>query len=225
MRKHPLALSLILALTLLLFCSPAEAAGQLTVTESNLLTIPGSGTGLFCAAVENTGDAPIAVGQGKLAVFTDAGELLLVQDYLSATPTGLLLAPGEGTYLTAYLWDEQLGALTAPLTCTVSVRTNDWSQAADVLTATSVLDVDAGTVDVTFTNPSDAILSGLLLNVALRDADGALLGACSTSLDRVGLHPGSTLTVTVPLDWNLTEALRTAGVTISSAEAQVLSLR
>ena len=87
--------ALVLALVVCLFSVTALAEGKLTVTEKNLIEFEGSSNAYFFAKVENTGDAAIGVGAGKLVGFSSDDDVLVSESYVTANPSSVILQPGE----------------------------------------------------------------------------------------------------------------------------------
>ena len=97
--------ALVLALGVCLFSVTALAEGKLTVTEKNLIEFEGSSNAYFFAKVENTGDAAIGVGAGKLVGFSSDDDVLVSESYVTANPSSVLLQPGESLYVSDSIWE------------------------------------------------------------------------------------------------------------------------
>ena len=100
--------ALLLALTICLFSAAALAEGKLTVTEKNLIEFADSDTAYFFAKVENTGDAAIGVGAGKLVGFSSDDDVLVSESYVTANPSSVILQPGESLYVSDSIWESAL---------------------------------------------------------------------------------------------------------------------
>ena len=100
--------ALVLALGVCLFSVTALAEGKLTVTEKNLIEFEGSSNAYFFAKVENTGDAAIGVGAGKLVGFSSDDDVLVSESYVTANPSSVILQPGESLYVSDSIWESAL---------------------------------------------------------------------------------------------------------------------
>lgn len=203
-----------------------RAEGVITVQETNLVVMESGGYGCFFAEVENTGDAPMGVGNGTLVVYTPDGGILLAENYISTTPANLLLQPGERAYMRYYIWNEALTQAQVG-NYQFAVGKADWTSEAEQLACEAELKL-AGVggyenyVYVTYTNTGDEVQYNHCINVVLWDEAGELVYADSYSTGRVGVHPGSTVTVSVYLDGNLLDGLAQQNRTPVTAAAQVL---
>ncbi len=89
----------ILVLLILLFTSPAFAAGRLNVEQENYYTLK---EGSYCygyvfAKLENSGNKPIKVNNGLLEIFDEEGDAITSSD--SYTAYARYLDPGDYTYI------------------------------------------------------------------------------------------------------------------------------
>lgn len=219
MRKY---ISLILIL-LLVMSSIAAAEGKLTVTAKNLLEFDGDDTGYFFAKVENTGDAPIGLGNGKLVAFSANDDILISSEYISSYPNYILLEPGENAFVREFIWEQTL----------VDNDIVDYKFSASpykYVTKTSTvpcevygeLDSDySNYVYVTFTNTTDEIKYGFYTTIALWDTEGNLIFVNGDSADTTGVYPGSTITRKVYVDSDCIKHFKAHGIEIANIEATV----
>ena len=95
MRKMILVTTLIAAILLSTICF---AAGNVTVTDKTACIYAGDDSGYFYAKVENDGDDPVGVDNGKLVLFSGNDDILVTSDYVNTYPSRIILNPGEYTY-------------------------------------------------------------------------------------------------------------------------------
>ena len=207
----------------LLFSTVALAEGSIEVTDKTTFLIPGKKIGYFYAKIENTGDAPIGVDNGKLVVFSDKDDILSTSDYVSSYPSRILLNPGEYTYLKESMWDDALEGQTLG-DVKFSIEGTDRSEEVESIPCEVTFALN-GSYDnyayVTFTNDSDETRYDYYIDIALFDEEGNLIYVDTTSHDSVGVHPGSTITVKNYVDSNNLEYFAANGITVSSADAVV----
>jgi len=191
----------LLLIMLLVLPSVALAAGDLKVTSKNLLEFDGeytSDTAYFYAKVENVGDAPIAVGYGKLVAFDDDDEILFSEEYIASHPADILLQPGEYVYMSEYIWENVLESTNvADYKFSASEEKYPVQYIQIPCEATFELHAtgDDNYLYVTFTNSTEDMLQNLYASVALLDDAGTLLFATGSELKDISVHSGSTITV------------------------------
>lgn len=215
--------ALVLALGVCLFSVTALAEGKLTVTEKNLIEFEGSSNAYFFAKVENTGDAAIGVGAGKLVGFSSDDDVLVSESYVTANPSSVILQPGESLYVSDSIWESVLE--TADIAdFKFSMDTEDYASEVTFVPCEATLEMKDeydSYVYVTLTNNTDAIQYGPYVTVALHDQEGNLVYVRGQYADSLGVHPGSTVTIRVYIDSDFIRYFQTNNIEISTADAYV----
>ena len=217
---------LLLVLSIMLCTAVAVAEGKLTVTSKNVIIKIGDDSGIFVARVENTGDKPVYFDNGKLVIFSADDDILVSSNYISSSPSSILLNPGEYTYCYDFLWDSALeGAKLGDIKFSASSDNRGYSY--NQLPATAELELP-GTgdwtynyVNVTFTNTTDEILYGAYVVAAITDEEGNLIYVDRNNYDSIGVHPGSTVTIKLYIDRDYITYYETYGIKLANVEALV----
>jgi hypothetical protein len=218
----------ILAL-LCVISATAFAEGKLTVSQKSLFELDADDSGYFYAKIENTGDAPIGVGYGKLVAFSANDDILISKDYVSTYPSNIVLNPGEYAYARESLWESMLESNDIA-DYKFSIAASDYASEVDRLPCTvefSTLDENSydNYVYVTFTNTGESILYGCYITAALFDADGNLLYVDGNSYDSMGVHPGSTVTLKLYVNNDLVAYFARHSLKADKADAVVFVYR
>lgn len=200
--------AIMLALAML-FGVNCLAEGKLSVTQKNLIIYDGDDNGYFYAKVENTGDAPIGIGTGKLVAFSPDDEIVLSENYVSAYPGRVILAPGECAYAKEFIWDSAVKDQEIS-DYKFSMDTYDYGQEVVYLPCEAEISLKgADTFDnyvyVTFTNTTEKTIYGLTVTVAMTGEAGELLFVDGSSAETLGVHAGSTVTLKLYVDNDLME--------------------
>lgn len=221
----------ILALVLCLCCllmlnTAALAAGELSITQKKLITTEGEASALFVAKVENVGDEGCYVDtKGKLVAFDANDDPVISEDYVSTTPSGLYLAPGEWAYVGNSLYESALKTSTVA-DYKFSLKTSEYGSKYEKLPCegTIVFDknqkYDNGIV-VTFTNTGSEITGETVVVAALYDQNGELMFVNYDYNDSVGVHPGSTVSVFLNIFSDTVASFNNAGLTPTTVECFV----
>lgn len=204
--------SLVLILAALL-CIPAFAAAELTVTESTLFIYDDDDDGYFFAKVENTGDEPCYYRSGALEILDDAGNAFITKNYVSSSPYGIWLEPGESAYVRESIWDKTL-LETRPSGYNFTVNTDTWGtkyskipcDAEFYYTTESTYD---NVMFVTFSNDSGELMHDIAIVAALYDENDTLLYVYSTTYGNIAIHPGGTVTVMFDINSSIAKHLNT----------------
>jgi len=223
MRK---TLAMILCL-LMLVVSAAAAEGAITVNQEVLQIIETSYStyGMLYAKVENTGDAPIALGDGTLAIFDADNAILATSDYVSTIPYNAILEPGDYVYLrdTTYFDD---GVTAADVgTHMFSIKEYDYNGYPFVkVPCEAAMNFEneehyGDYIDVTITNSLDYVMYDFRVAVALYDAEGNLIYVNYDYDDSIGLHPGSTMTMMVYVDSDVLDYCEANGIVPTTVDA------
>lgn len=215
----------VLLVLLSLFLTVASAEGMLTVTQKNLIEFEGKDTGYFFAKVENTGDAPIGVGKGKLVAFSKNDEILVTKDYIYSFPSYTILQPGEYVYVQTFIWENILE--------TKDISDYKFSIEAEKVTEKTQripakITLDTGNkydnyAYITFTNTTDQILEESSVSFGMYDAAGKFLYAEGISNNTVGIHPGSTVTVKIYIRSDILDYFAAKGMTPTQTDAVVIA--
>ena len=206
----------------LLFPLPARAAGNLTVTDKKAFILSGKDSGYFYAKIENDGDEPAAVDHGKLVLFSEDDDILETSDYISTFPSRLVLEPGEYTYVSEFLWNSNLKNQTIG-DMKFSVGITDRGTEAERIPCEIETDIKGSAgldnyLRVTLKNEADEVRSGYCLVAALYDTEGSLVYVDRASYDNIGLHPGSTMTVSMYVDLDVVNYFESNHIEIGSAD-------
>ncbi|MBR1408768.1 MAG: hypothetical protein IJ573_07735 [Clostridia bacterium] len=226
MKKALVLFSMIL---LSLLCLSASAEGKLKVTSKNTIIYTGKDSGVFLAKVENTGDAPVYYDNGKLVIFSEDDEILDTEDYISSSPSDLLLNPGEYTYVYEFLWSSSLkNAKLGDIKFSVSSDNRGYSYKQ--IPSTAVIDMQQNNsysnyVDVTFTNTGDEVLYGAYVVCAMLDNEDNVIFVNRNSYDNLGVHPGSTVTIKMYIDSDLIDYYGATGIKPAKVDSLVYTER
>ena len=200
----------------------ALAAGGLSVTQKNVIIFDGKDSGYFYAKIENIGDSPIALKQGKLVLFSDKDEILCAEDYIDSMPNDIMLEAGEHVYTSKFLWDSALeGATIGDIK--FSIETRDDGYRASKVDAEAVLDIKGkdsfeNYVYVTLTNNTDEVEYDYYITAAITDNEGNILYVDGNSYNTLGLHSGSTVTLKMNVDYDLVSYYESHGLTPANVE-------
>ncbi len=194
----------LVALILILSCIltfSACAEGKIKVTHKNLIVFEGDDSGYLYARIENTGDAAIGVGTGSLVCFTEDDEILLTESFIASYPSYITLLPGEYVYANSFIWN---GALQDGKIADYKLSFEKYNYTSEYLLVPCEATFDLPGKDsyenylyVTFTNPTDQIISDFKISAALYDAQNTLLFADGASTGSVAVHPSSSVTVRI----------------------------
>lgn len=216
--------SLLLALTLFAMLVPAAfAEGHIHVVSKSMIEFDGENTGYFLAKLENDGDEAIGVGTGKLVAFSADDDILLSKDFVSSSPSYIMLEPGDSVYLYDYIFEKALE--TSDIAdYKFSMESSENGQAYTEVACESTFEIgdkSTGTASVTFTNNTDDVLNDFVIVVALTDSEGNLVFVNSNYVGIIGVHPGSTITVDMSINSDFVEYYRTHGIEPASIDAHV----
>ena len=215
--------ALVLALTICLFSAAALAEGKLTVTEKNLIEFEDSDTAYFFAKVENTGDAAIGVGSGKLVAFSADDEVLVSENYVCTSPNGAILQPGEALYVSELIWESALESSDIA-DYKFSMETDDYGAPLKFVPCEAAVEMNGeydSYIYITLTNDTEETQYGLYVTAALYDAEGNLIFVNGRSADDVGIYPGSTVTFRMYIDSDFVGYYVNAGIEPAAVDAYV----
>lgn len=216
-------LSFLLAFTFTLYSS-SLAVGDTKATKKSLLVIDDD-SGYFFAKVENIGDAPIGLDNGNLAIFSTDDELILSDSYVSALPNYVILEPGDYVYVRDYLWDD---ALATPVgDCKFSVPAYKRATPIKKIPCEATMDISKSNgyynyIFVTCKNSENTLLDNIYISAALYDDKDNLIFAQGVSLSNISIHPDSTITLKVPIDYDLIEYYEKNLITPTSVDAMII---
>lgn len=216
-------IALILILSCLMTCT-CLSEGKLKATHKNLFIIA-ENEAYFYARVENVGDAPIGIENSKLVIFNEDDEILLTENYIYPIPNYLILDPGEYVYLQDWIYNSSLKGNTVS---DYKFSASDYSRA----TRYSTLDCEAtmllngkdsynNYLYVTFTNTTNETIWKTNVSAALYDKDNNLLFADGKTIDTIGFHPGSTVTVEISIPHDMIVYYYSHNLTPSNIDAIV----
>ena len=216
--------SMLLALTLFAMLVPAAfAEGHIRVVSKSMIEFDGENTGYFLAKLENDGDEAIGVGTGKLVAFSADDDILLSKDFVSSSPSYIMLEPGDSVYLYDYIFEKALETNDIA-DYKFSMESSENGQAYTEVACESTFEIgdkSTGTASVTFTNNTDDVLNDFVIVVALTDSEGNLVYVNSNYVGIIGVHPGSTITVDMSINSDFVEYYRTHGIEPASIDAHV----
>lgn len=197
-------LSIALAIILLLSLQMAFAEEKLKITEKSLFVKDGKSAAFF-AKVENVGDKASYVGNGSVVGFDEDDEIVVTEDYISSLPYGILLQPGESTYLGATIYNDGVKKIKDYKT---SIKVSDYGTNYKPFESKAEMDLKGADdydnfINVTFTNTDDKPMNGYFIVVAMYDKDNNLIYVNMESDNRILLHPNCTITVKCNVDQGL----------------------
>lgn len=213
-----------LLLVVLCFTTTAFAEGKLRATEKVFIVY--NGEGYFFAKIENVGDAAVSTGYGDLVAFDEDDEIIFSTSYVSTSPSGVILEPGESLYLEESVWENALKEtpvadykFSLPAASDGRTITRFPSEASFELTDEEYSYENY--ICVTFTNSAEEPISGFYISAALYDADGNLIYVGTNQISNVAIHPGSTVTAKMSIDSSIVSYYRENNITPASANAVV----
>lgn len=213
---------------LMVFSSAAFADGIITISDHVLFAYEGysSATGVFAAKIENTGDAPVAIGGGTLTVYDANEEIVHVKQYMASVPDDVIIQPGDYFYISENIYFEDGTAVEDVVTYAVEVPASNRGYGYIKLPCEAVVDTEdvsmfGATVDVTFTNTQDYVIYDYGAAVALYDNNGNLLYVSRMYSFDIGLHPNAIATLEVNLSIDALEYFLEKGIEIGSMDAYV----
>lgn len=220
--------AIILTLAALTMPQMVWAEDALTVSQKNFLEFEGdysNATGYFFAKLENTSEEAIAVGDGALVAFNEAGEILLTAEYINTSPSSTVLEPGSYIYVNEYIFDTVLEENSVS-DYKFSVTTKKDGNMLEQIPCEATYEIAAkengsSHIYVTFTNPTDEPKYDIYISAALHDADGNLVFADTECGSGIALHPQSTITVEMTIDGDLTKYYKEKGIEPVSVDAMV----
>ena len=201
------------------------AAGNVTVTDKSISMLAGDDSGHFYAKIENDGDAPVGVDNGKLVLFSANDEILVTSDYVNTYPSRIILNPGEYTYINEFLWDSALKNQTIG-DIKFSIDSTDRGTEVERIPCEASFEINGSDsydnfIHITITNDSSETRSGYYLVGALLDTAGNLVYVDTSQYEHVGLHPGSTATFSLYIDKDNIDYLESNGIQVGSVDAIV----
>lgn len=209
----------------IMMSSAFYAQGNLEVTDKTAFIFPGKDSGYFYARVENTGSEPVAVGSGKLVLFSENDDILETSDYVTPYPGNLILEPGDYTYISEFLWNSALKNQTVG-DVKFSIEGTDRGKQAEKIPCEASFELNGSDsydnyVYITCTNDSDEIRYGYYLVTAFFDPDGTLVYVDKNRYEKIGLHPGSTQTTALYIDGDIVDYFESNHIEIGSVDALV----
>ena len=202
-----------------------SAEGKLTVTDKTVVINDGDDSGHFYAKIENDGDTPIGIDNGKLVLFSENDDILETSEYIGAYPSRLILNPGEYTYLSEFLWNsslknQKIGDIK------FSIGSTDRGKEVISIPCEAVCSIEGSDsydnyIYVTIKNEDKQIRFGYYVVVALYDTDGKLIYVDQNCYEKIGLHPDSSFTVGMYVDNDSLEYYEANNIEIGSADAIV----
>lgn len=223
------AVAIVFALLIALLPLSALGEGKLRVTQKNFYVLDAFGTsfyGYLFAKVENEGDAPIAIDEGKLVVFDTDDNIVDTDNYISSVPSHMILQPGDYTYL--YNWSslsdvskEEIGDIK------FSVGSQAKGTSVKKLAAETTFHISTNEysydnyIYVTFANDTVVPIENIAITAALLDAEGNLLFVAQSYPDNIILHPGSAITIKLYIDNDFVKYYQQNHVNPVSADAAV----
>ena len=201
------------------------AEGTVAVTDKIAYIFSGKDSGYFYAKVENEGDAPVGVDNGKLVLFSGNDDILVTSDYVNTYPSRVILNPGEYTYISEFLWDSNLKNQSIG-DVKFSIDTTDRGTEVERIPCEAAYEINgSGSYDnyihVTITNEADQARKGYYLVAALFDTTGNLVYVDTNQYENVSLHPGSTATFSMYIDMDNIDYFESNGIQIGSVDAIV----
>ena len=202
-----------------------HAAGNVTVTDKTICIAPGDDSGHFYAKIENDGDEPVGVDNGKLVLFSSNDEILVTSDYVNTYPSRIILNPGEYTYINEFLWDSAIKNQTIG-DIKFSIDSTDRGTEAARIPCEASFEINGSNsydnyLHITVTNDDSETRSGYYLVAALLDTAGNLVYVDTNQYENVGLHSGSTATFSLYIDRDNINYFESNGIQIGSVDAIV----
>lgn len=213
-----------LLLVVLCFTTTAFAEGKLRATEKTFIVY--NGEGYFFAKVENVGDAAVSTGYGDLVAFDEDDEIIFSTSYVSTSPSGVILEPGESLYLEESVWENALKEtpvadykFSLPVASDGRTITRFPSEASFELTDEEYSYDNY--IYVTFTNSSEEPVDDFYVSAALYDADGNLIYVGTSEISNIAVHPNSTVTAKLYIDSSVVSYYKENDIAPASANAVV----
>lgn len=221
--KKILAMIVVLMLALSI---PAMAAGEITITHKNLMVVESYSTYAYLfARIENTGDAPITCDDGALVIYDTDNNILETSDWVSTIPYNAYLLPGESVFVREWtILDDGVTAANVGAYEFTLVEDQWEGQATNRIECQVEAKINGSTsydnyIYVTFTCPEVEPLYGIGVAAAMYDVDGNIVFANYDTIDEVGVHPGSTVTVKLYVDTDIVEHYEKNNIALDTVEA------
>lgn len=206
----------------------ASAAGKVSVTHENYITVDNWGTWSYVyARVENIGDKPIEYSAGLFEIYDTNGDTLSSTSYLQVH--GIVLQPGEYAYIHASeLLDESLTAADVD-DCMLTVTAKNGSEnrteryACDSKWLPDFPENRFWTsnlMEATFTNTTGETIFNLSVAFALLDDAGNILYVANKDFySNVGIPSGSSIIVREEVSSTLLEVYEAKGMAPATVDA------
>lgn len=188
----------ILALmTVLVLSTAALAEGQISLThEKYTLDDDGEKAYVFAKA-ENVGDEVMKVADASFELLNDEGKVL--EDTESVKAVGEYLQPGESTYVYAVIDLEDVEGDIADYNFSIKGKDNDKYTSVRLPVECALDPDDSDVALLTVTNDTDEVLYGIKGAVTFLNDDEIIAINSVSMLSKVGLNPGSTVTMKVEM--------------------------
>lgn len=200
----------------------SNADSVLKITEKNLMLIR-EDKACFFAKIENAGKDSVYVDKGSLACFDSNDEIIVSNGYINSVPRDILLAPGESVYVHEDIWDKAVANGIADYKC--SFKNKEYGDKYNKFECTSELDLNEDPyynfVNVTYSNKEGKPLENFVLSVAVYDQKDNLVFVGSDYIDRLKVHPESTVTYSFRLSSELVEFFAKEGIKPTKSVASV----
>lgn len=208
--KNKLFAILVLMLVFMLG-TVAMAEGQINLSlEKYTLDDDGEHAYVFAKA-ENIGDEVIKVGDATFELKDADGKVL--EDSESVKVVADYLLPGESTYVYSVIDLEDVEGEIADYTFEIKGKDDDKYTSVRLLTSCELDPKDDDTALLTVTNDTDEVHYGIKGAVTFLDAEGNIVAINSVSmLSKVGLNPGSTVTMKVEIPGDFEDTAKAIGM-------------
>ena len=208
---------------LLLLSASALAEGKLKATSKNLIEFDADNRAYFFAKIENVGDADVGVGSGKLVGFSADDEIIVSESYVHASPSNIMLKPGDSVYVSSYIYES---ALKDNDVVDYKFSLETYKNPTEYIIVPcearyELLSEYENYAYVTFTNVSEEIKYGVHITVVLTDEQGNLIYVNTDSSSSIALHPGSTMTVKISIGNDFVKYYKAHDIKIANIEAIV----
>lgn len=195
----------------LLLGSFALAEGQINLSQVRY-TLDDDGEHAYVfAKAENIGDAVIKVGDASFELLDSDGKVL--EDTESVKAIADYLQPGESVYVYSVIDLEDVEGEIADYSFTVKGKDDDKYTSVRLATRCEPDPKDSDVALLTVTNDTEDVLYGVKGAVTFLDAEGNIVAINSVSmLSKVGLNPGSTVTMKVEIPGDFEDSAKVIGM-------------
>lgn len=205
-KKLLCACALIVALTV----SAALAEGRIDISRENYCLNDDGDRAYVFAKVENNGDAPIRVADSHFELLDAEGKALADTETMKEYAD--YLQPGEYTYVSADIDLKDVEGTIADHSLSIKGKDGDKYTSVRLDTEWALDPDDREAVLLTVTNNTGDVLYGVKGAVCFLNGEDIVALNSVSMLSKVGINPGSSVTMKVEAPTDLKDAVKAVGM-------------